>query len=103
MSADEAIDKLEQDLRNARFLRDETGQKTVEASYKCEKLSAALSRALDRAAKAEAAQAKLEERLMNTGTQLSDKIGNREKSSKRTDTCRNQMRKLMDQLQEAEN
>ena len=102
MSQEEAIDKLERDIRDARFLTDEASRKFDEATYKIEKIDQALARALTRAEKAEAAVGAMEGQLLQTGNGLSRSAANKEKSQRREEQLKRQLKHLKALLEEAE-
>lgn len=102
LSYEETIDKLQADIRAARYLTDEASRKFDEATYKIEKIEQVLERALARATKAEDNVDILEEKLRKTGNALTQKVALKEKSSKREEHLKHELRHLQALWKEAE-
>eukprot|EP00095_Tigriopus_kingsejongensis_P009996 maker-scaffold368_size193847-snap-gene-0.31 protein:Tk09996 transcript:maker-scaffold368_size193847-snap-gene-0.31-mRNA-1 annotation:"tropomyosin- isoforms 33 34" len=102
LSFEETIDKLTSNIREARFLTDEASRKFDEATYKIEKIDQVLDRSLVKADQAESNEEILEDKLKRVGNALTQKVAVKEKSGKREDHLKQELRHLQAQLQEAE-
>lgn len=101
-SQEERIAKQECDIRDARYLTDEATRKHDEAKFKIEKLRQNLDKALTHAARAEDKVISLENELKKMSDLMARSVSAKEKSLKRQEHLKRQLKYTSELLKEAE-